>query len=186
SASRFMGWVRQYDISFCLMPNVILKQPETPDDRRNSLVKCNVYGFAPAEHAALEQRFDVIAREAFGMTEIGSATFTPIEETALAGSGTCGVPSPFRECRVVDEKGEPVSDGAIGELVVRGRGILKGYYRKPEANAAAFYGEWFRTGDLFRRDANGFFYIVGRVKDMIRRAGENIAAREVESVVTGL
>ena len=76
---------------------------------------------------------------------------------------------------------------AIGELWIRGPGILKGYWNKPEATAEAFReGGWFRTGDLFRRDAQGFHYIVGRVKDMIRRSGENIAAREVEAVLLQL
>ena len=186
SASRFMGWIRKYEIEFCLMPNVILKQPQSPLDGDNKLIRANVYGFTAAEHTTLEDRFDFFAREAFGMTEIGSATFMPIEETGMLGSASCGLASPFRECRVVDENGNPLPDGEIGELVVRGQGILKGYYHKPEANAAAFYGDWFRTGDLFRRDEKGFYYIVGRVKDMIRRAGENIAAREVEAVVCGL
>jgi crotonobetaine/carnitine-CoA ligase len=110
----------------------------------------------------------------------------PIEETAMVGSGSCGLPSPFRECRVAGPQGNALPDGEIGELIVRGPGILKGYYRKPEATAAAFHGEWFRTGDLFRRDARGFFTIVGRIKDMIRRAGENISALEVEAVVCGI
>ena len=74
----------------------------------------------------------------------------------------------------------------MGELLVRGPGILQGYYRKPEATRAAFHGDWFRTGDLFRQDARGYFYIVGRIKDMIRRAGENISAREVEAVLKAL
>lgn len=63
---------------------------------------------------------------------------------------------------------------------------MLGYYRKPEANAASYFGEWFRTGDLFRQDERGWFYIVGRLKDMVRRAGENIAAREVEAVLKNL
>lgn len=186
SASRFMEWVRRYEIDFTLLPNVILKQPPSPEDRNHGLVKANIYGFPKADHSALEDRFDLIAREAFGMTEIGSATFMPIEETGMVGSGSCGLASPFRECRVADENGNTLPDGEIGELLVRGPGILQGYYRKPEANKASFHGDWFRTGDLFRRDERGFFYIVGRIKDMIRRAGENIAAREVEAVVCGL
>jgi crotonobetaine/carnitine-CoA ligase len=76
--------------------------------------------------------------------------------------------------------------GEVGELIVRGPGILKGYYKKPEATAAAIRDGWFHTGDLFRRDGDGFHYIVGRKKDMIRRAGENIAAREVEAVLLAL
>jgi crotonobetaine/carnitine-CoA ligase len=84
---------------------------------------------------------------------------------------------------IADEQGNPVPHGTVGELLVRGPGILKGYYNKPEATKAAFHGDWFRTGDLFRKDERGYFYIVGRLKDSIRRSGENIAAREVESVL---
>jgi acyl-CoA synthetase (AMP-forming)/AMP-acid ligase II len=186
SAVRFMHWVREHDIEFCLLPNVLLKQAPSPEDRNHKLVKGNVYGFAKSDHAALEERYDLIAREAFGMTEIGSATFMPIEETSMVGSGSCGLTSPFRECRIADTQGNALPDGEIGELIVRGPGILRGYYRKPEATAAAFHGEWFRTGDLFRRDTRGFFSVVGRIKDMIRRAGENISALEVEAVVCGI
>ncbi len=117
------------------------------------------------------------------MTEIGSGLFMPIEATDMVGSGSCGLPSPFREVRVADLEGNTVPVGEIGELVVRGPGILQGYYNKPEATTAAFHGDWFRTGDLFRQDERGYFYIVGRVKEMIRRAGENISAREVEAVL---
>ena len=63
---------------------------------------------------------------------------------------------------------------------------MLGYYRKPEANAASFHGDWFRTGDLFREDEHGYFYIVGRIKDMIRRSQENISAREVEEVLRAM
>ena len=104
----------------------------------------------------------------------------------MVGSGSCGIAAPFRECRVADMEGNTLPPGEVGELLVRGPGILRGYYRKPDATKAAFHGDWFRTGDLFRQDERGYFYIVGRVKDMIRRAGENIAAREVESVLCQL
>ena len=75
-----MHWVREHNIEFCLLPNVLLKQAPSPEDRNHKLVKGNVYGFARSDHAALEERYDLIAREAFGMTEIGSASFMPIEE----------------------------------------------------------------------------------------------------------
>src|SRR5580692_8732743 len=184
SASRFMDWVRQYRINFCLFPEIVFKQPPTPLDRDNEIIRVNVYGLRKENHAALEERFDFIAREAFGMTEIGSGLFMPIEATDMVGSGSCGVPSPFREARIADPQGNSVPVGEIGELLVRGPGLLQGYYNKPEATAAAFHGDWFRTGDLFRMDERGYFYIVGRLKDMIRRSGENIAAREVEAVLT--
>jgi acyl-CoA synthetase (AMP-forming)/AMP-acid ligase II len=88
--------------------------------------------------------------------------------------------------RIVNEIGQDVSLGETGELWVAGRSILLGYYKRPDANRENFRGRWFRTGDLFRQDEDGYFYIVGRIKDMIRRSGENIAAREVEAVLNTL
>lgn len=186
SSSRFMGWVRDHGIEFCLFPEMVFKQPPDPRDRENEIIRVNVYGLHKEVQAALEDRFDFIAREAFGMTEAGSCLFMPIEATDMVGSGSCGMPSPFREARIVDASGKPASPGDVGELEVRGPGILLGYYKNPEATGAAFDDGWFRTGDLFRRDERGYFYIVGRIKDMIRRSGENIAAREVEAVLRGL
>ena len=186
SASRFMEWVRSQRINFCLFPELAFKQPPSPHDGDNAIIRVNVYGLHKENHAALEERFDFIAREAFGMTEIGSGLFMPIEATDMVGSGSCGIPSPFREARIADPHGNAVPVGETGELLVRGPGLLQGYYNKPEATAAAFHGDWFRTGDLFRRDERGYFYIVGRVKEMIRRAGENISAREVEAVLCAL
>jgi acyl-CoA synthetase (AMP-forming)/AMP-acid ligase II len=186
SASRFMEWVRTHRIQFCLFPEAVFLQPPSSHDRDNDIIRVNVYGLRKDVQAAVEERFDIIVREAFGMTEIGSGLFMPIEATDMVGSGSCGTPAPFRECRIVDDEGKDVPEGEMGELVVRGPGILKGYYRKPEATRDAFFGEWFRTGDIFRKDERGFFYIVGRKKDMIRRAGENISAREVEAVLKAL
>lgn len=183
SGSRYISWIREHRIEFCLFPEAAYKQPAQPNDNDNEIVRVSTYGFPKEEQARLEQRFDFVAREAFGMTEIGTALFVPIEATEMTGSGSCGVSEPFRECRIADEDGKELPAGAVGELIVRGPGILQGYYNNPEATAKAFHGDWFRTGDLFRQDERGYFYIVGRVKDMIRRSGENIAAREVEDVV---
>jgi crotonobetaine/carnitine-CoA ligase len=183
SITRFMNWVHRYPIHFCIFPELVYRQPEKPDDGKSALRRIATYGHTKSIHADLQRRFNVVAREGFGMTEVGSALSVPLEAEHMVGSGVCGVPSAFRECRVVDEKGDDVEQGEIGELVVRGPGIFKGYYKKPEANAASFFGDWFRTGDLFFQDRNGYFTIVGRLKDMIRRSGENIAAREVEAAL---
>ncbi|RZI78279.1 MAG: AMP-binding protein [Variovorax sp.] len=186
STSRFVQWLRAFEIQFCLFPFLVFKQPPAPDDALTHLVRGNVYGVPKDVHARIEERFDFCAREAFGMTELGSAMFMPIEATDMVGSGSCGVPSPFRECEIVDPAGRQVPVGEVGELRVRGPGILVGYYNRPEASAAALRDGWFHTGDLFRQDKRGYFYIVGRQKDMIRRSSENIAAREVESVLNGI
>lgn len=186
SVSRFLGWLRDYRIQFCLFPQPLLQRPETGDERLPALRRANIYGLKPSLHAAAEKRFGINMREAFGMTEIGPAMFMPLSATDMIGSGSCGRPGPFRECRVVREDGTEAGAGEMGELQVRGRGILKGYYRNAEATRSAMDGDWFRTGDLFRRDERGYFRIVGRKKDMIRRSSENIPAREVEAVIMGL
>jgi crotonobetaine/carnitine-CoA ligase len=187
SATRFMEWVRREGVEYCIFPQIILKQPPRPEDRQTALKRVSIFGLRADMHAAMEARFGCIARESFGMTEIGSGLTTPPEAAEMVGTGTCGLPSPFRETSIRDLDGRELGPGEVGELWVRGPGILKGYWNKPEANAAAFPGEgWFRTGDLFRRDERGFHTIVGRVKDMIRRSGENIAAREVEAVLLQL
>lgn len=183
SASRYMQWVREHRIQFGLLPEVVMKQPPSPLDAQNEVIRMNVYGVSKQLHAAIEQRFNLAAREAYGMTEIGSALCAPLEAADTVGSGSCGVVAPFREVRIVDEDRAPVASGEVGELQVRGRGILQCYYKNPEATAAALRDGWFRTGDLFRQDERGYFYIVGRIKDMIRRAGENVSAREVEAVI---
>lgn len=134
----------------------------------------------------MERRFGFPLRTAFGMTEIGMGTFTPIEAAEMTGSGSCGLAAPFRECRIASPEGEALPSGTPGELQFRGPGLLLGYWRRPEATAAAFHGEWFRSGDLARMDERGFVTIVGRIKEMIRRAGENISATEVETVLLGI
>lgn len=183
STSRFIQWVCEHRINFCLLPYVVYKQPPRATDVDNDVIRANVYGVPRDLHARIEERFDLVAREAYGMTELGSAMFMPIEATDMVGSGSCGIPSPFRDCAVFDDDGRRLPPGQVGELWVRGPGITLGYYNKPEATAEVMRGEWFRTGDLFRVDERGYFYIVGRRKDMIRRSSENIAACEVEAVL---
>jgi long-chain acyl-CoA synthetase len=85
--------------------------------------------------------------------------------------------------KVVDEEGREVADGSLGEIVLRGENILKGYYKNPEANQHAFHGGWFHTGDIGYRDADGFYYIADRKSDMIIRGGENIYPREIDEAL---
>jgi long-chain acyl-CoA synthetase len=85
--------------------------------------------------------------------------------------------------RVVDEEDRDVPHGELGEIVLRGENILKGYYKNDTANATAFRNGWFHTGDIGYRDADGFYYIVDRKSDMIIRGGENIYPREIDEVL---
>ena len=94
--------------------------------------------------------------------------------------GSIGVPIPGFEARVVDEKDCEVEQGEVGELIVRGPGVMKGYLHQPEATGEALRGGWLHTGDLARQDEEGYLYIVDRKKDMVIRGGYNVYPREVE------
>jgi carnitine-CoA ligase len=108
----------------------------------------------------------------------------PVEQAEqMIGSGSIGLPCPGADVRVVNPDGTESADGQPGEIVVRAPGLFRGYLNRPDATAEAFRGGWLHTGDLGRRDAAGYLYFVGRIKDIIRRAGENIAAAEVETVL---
>jgi crotonobetaine/carnitine-CoA ligase len=95
-------------------------------------------------------------------------------------------PDPRRqwaECRVVDDEGRDVAVGEVGELVVKTPVIMQGYFRDPDQTRAAFRDGWFLTGDMVRRDEDGYFFFVARKKDIIRRRGENIAGAELDRVI---
>ena len=124
----------------------------------------------------------------YGMTEIPGVTCNPIDGPQKPGSmGPIGRhPDPARpwaQCRVVDDDGNDVPVGEVGELLVKTPIIMQGYYRDPEQTQAAFRDGWFITGDYVRRDADGYFFFVSRKKDIIRRRGENIAGAELDRVI---
>ena len=126
----------------------------------------------------------------FGMTELSGNVLTFKKEAhvrAINGEehllASCGVPMALADVMVVDDDFVECPPGQVGEIVVRGDQVLKGYFGNPEATAAAFHGEWFKTGDMARRDEEGFFYIVDRKKDMIITGGENVYSREVEEAL---
>ncbi|WP_314963625.1 class I adenylate-forming enzyme family protein [Bradyrhizobium cosmicum] len=184
SATRFIGWVKQHQIEWCQVPELIAREAEAAnEDGATCLKQILNWGWSPDTVRQFRERFRVRTEEAYGMTEIGFATRMTNQIDELASSGSVGIRAPFRALRLVNEDGSSTQIGEVGELWVSGRGILKGYWNKPEANVASFEGEWFKTGDLMRRDELGFYWLVGRTKDMIRRSSENIAAREVEAVI---
>jgi crotonobetaine/carnitine-CoA ligase len=153
------------------------------EDKDHHLKYALLSAFPPALHKEFEEQFHVTAREVYGMTEIGAGTQLPFEDAHMVGSGSVGKPPDFRQLRIVDDHDRDVAQGQVGELLVKGQGLFKGYYKKQDENARAFLGEYFRTGDLFRQDEQGYYYFVSRKKDMIRRMGDNISATEVEHVL---
>ena len=139
-------------------------------------------GGAPMPPALIESYadHDIVIRQGMGMTETGPTLFLIDEARALEKAGSIGQPSPFVDIRVVDGEGEDVPRGESGELLVRGPGVTPGYWENPEAQAEAFTDDWLHTGDVARRDEDGYVYIVDRMKNMFISGGENVYPAEVE------
>jgi long-chain acyl-CoA synthetase len=132
--------------------------------------------------SAFEKRFGVPILEGFGLSETSPvASFNMIGKPRKAGS--IGYPAWGVELAIVDEQDQPLPDGERGEIVIRGHNIMKGYWKRPEANAETLRGGWFHSGDIGLRDEDGCYWIVDRKKDMILRGGFNVYPREVEEVL---
>ncbi len=166
------------------MPVLMLTAPPTSEDREHSVRVIQCSAIPPARHAELEARWGVPWFEVFGMTETGGDIHVTDEDhDECVGTGTIGRTKPGREARIIDAEGRSLPAGSVGELTLRGPGMMSGYDDEPEATAAVFRHGWLHTGDLARQDERGYLWLVGRVKDVVRRSGENIAAREVEDTL---
>lgn len=129
-----------------------------------------------------EEKFDVRVSEGYGLSEASPVTcFNPLDRERVPGSIGTNIVNVVN--RVVDEFGEDVPVGEVGELIVRGPNVMKGYYKQPEDTAVALRDGWLYTGDLARQDENGYFYIVDRKKDLVIVGGFNVYPREVEEVL---
>jgi acyl-CoA synthetase (AMP-forming)/AMP-acid ligase II len=171
-----------------VMPAMLLGIPAAEFDRAHRVR----FGFGananPKDHQAFEARFGFPLIEAWAMTETGAgATSTASREPRHVGTRCIGRPRPGIEVRIVDENDLDVPDGTSGELLVRHAGsdpragFFSGYLKDEAATAHAWRGGWFHTGDAVRRGPDGQYHFVDRQRNIIRRAGENIAALEVEA-----
>lgn len=132
--------------------------------------------------STFEQKFAVQILEGYGLSETSPvATFSRLDRERKPGS--IGLPIWGVNIKVVDANDNELPVGEVGEIVIRGHNVMKGYYKKPEETAEAMRNDWFHTGDLARQDEDGYLYIVDRVKDMIIRGGFNVYPREVEEVL---
>jgi fatty-acyl-CoA synthase len=122
-------------------------------------------------------------RQGYGLTEVGPNCFTLQPADAIRKAGSVGQPNFHIDARIVDEQGCGITGDTVGELALRGPAVCSGYWADPAATAAALHDGWFHTGDLVRRDDEGYYYIVGRKKDMIISGGENIYPAEVEELL---
>ena len=187
SVRSFWDEVRAADASYFTylgtMLSLLYAAPERDDDADNPAV-IGTGGAAPAAiHRDFERRFGVRLLEMYGMTESILITMNTLQDSRV---GSIGKPAPGLEVQLVDEDDQPVPAGEVGELVLRHREpntIMTGYWGKPEATLAAWRNLWFHTGDRMRADEDGFLYYIGRLKDSIRRRGENVSAWEVELAI---
>lgn len=125
-------------------------------------------------------------RQGYGLTEFGPNVFSLNEEEVLRKIGSIGFPNFYIQTKVVDDQGQEVGADEVGELYLKGPSVMSGYLGNEKATAATFDGEWLKTGDLVRYDKEGFFYVVGRKKEMYKSGGENVYPAEVEKVIRGL
>jgi crotonobetaine/carnitine-CoA ligase len=189
SASRFWSRLAQADatVTYLLgaMTSILAKRPPSPEDRAH---RCRV-ALAPATHAELHElfreRFGITLRDGFGMTETNAVIGA---REGVQRPGTMGRVMPGYDAKIVDENDEEVPDGTPGELVLRADdafAFATGYWRMPEQTVESWRNLWFHSGDRAVRDPDGSFRFLDRMKDAIRRRGENISAWEVEQVLLG-
>jgi long-chain acyl-CoA synthetase len=131
---------------------------------------------------AFEEKFGCKVLEGYGLSETSPvASFNHPDKERKAGS--IGTPIEGVEMKVVDEDGKDLAQGEVGEIVIRGHNVMKGYWNKPDATAEAIKDGWFYSGDMAQVDEDGYFFIVDRKKDMIIRGGYNVYPREIEEVL---
>jgi long-chain acyl-CoA synthetase len=129
-----------------------------------------------------ERKYKAFILEGYGLSEgTCASSINPLDGTRKIGS--IGIPLEGQEMKIVDDNGDEVERGQVGEIVVRGENVMVGYFRNPEATEATLKGGWLHTGDLGHQDGDGYFFIVGRKKEMIIRGGENIYPKEIEEVL---
>jgi len=166
------------------MYGALLHHPERESFDTSALRNCITGGASmPVEVLhGFEQAFGAKVLEGYGLSEtspVACSNHPDMERKA----GSIGTPIEGVEMQLVDEDDNPVAQGEVGEVVIRGHNIMKGYWQRPEATEEAMRGGWFHSGDMARVDEDGYFYIVDRKKDLIIRGGYNVYPREVEEVL---
>jgi long-chain acyl-CoA synthetase len=168
------------------MINLLTQFPELKQLDRSSLETVG-YGGSPMPPELVRRTREVLLHvklvQGYGLTETGFLTGLHDHEHTPARLMSCGRSCPGIDLRVVDESGREVEAGQHGELVARGTNVMRGYWNNPEETSRAFQNGMFRTGDVGYRDAEGYFYILDRSKDMIVTGGENVYSGEVEAVI---
>ncbi len=187
SATEFWECVEKYRVNaFYIVPtmwNILLKAPESKTVNTSSL-RFGLSGAAPIPPEQLdecERRFHIPIVEAYGSTEnTGGITANRLDKRKV---GSIGFEFPGMEVSICDDEDRELPAGEIGEIVVSGSAVMKGYFNNPDATAETIKNGWLHTGDVGYRDDDGFFFIVDRKKEMIIRGGVNIYPKELENVI---
>ena len=192
SASTFWQDAAAYRCSWLnLVPTILAYLLNAPEDGSLRTLDLSALKFCrsassalpPEHHRAFEARFALGVIETMGMTETAAPVFSNPYDPDARKVGSIGLPS-GAEARIIGKDGAELGAFDTGELVLRGAMVMHGYYKRPVETAAAFTADgWLRTGDLGYRDADGFFFINGRAKELIIKGGENIAPREIDEAL---
>ncbi len=153
-----------------------------------SSIRCASSGGATVPVSLLQTFLDrgIPMTQTYSLTEVSASGITLPYHEAFERVGSCGVPAMHSEAKIVDEVGVEVAPGTVGEIAIRGPEVMAGYWRNPEATAAALRDGWCHTGDLGRMDDDGYFYVVDRAKDMLISGGLNVYPAEIERELAGL
>jgi long-chain acyl-CoA synthetase len=174
-----------------LVPTMINLLTQFPGAGKYDLSSLQVlaYGGSPMAPDLVHRTRDLLPNvkliQVYGLSETGFLTGLQDQEHTEDKLMSCGRPCPGVDLQVTDTSGKQVDPGQAGELIVRGANVMRGYWNNPEETARAFRDGFFRTGDIGRQDAAGYFYIMDRLKDMIVTGGENVYSGEVEAVIYG-
>jgi len=188
SASEFWDCVEKYRVSiFSGVPTIyqILLATPASEDIDVSSLRYGVCGAAPMPVETIrqfEQQFNMIIIEGYGLTEgTAGATANPIDGVRKIGS--IGIPFAESEVKIFDEDNNELPQGEVGEIVIKGDHVMKGYFNKPQETARTLADGWLHTGDMAYKDEEGYLFIVDRKKEMIIRGGENIYPTELEEII---
>ncbi len=185
SAGQVLRWLEKSRATvFMAVPTMLRMLADDPAFATADLsgLRYIIVGGEPLPLPVIEQwhRRGIPIRQGFGMTEVGPNLFSLHQDDATSKIGSIGRPNFYVETRIADETGMDCPPDTPGELLLRGPVVTPGYWRNEEATATSFREGWFRTGDIVRQDGEGYFYVVGRLKEMYISGGENVYPAEVE------
>jgi long-chain acyl-CoA synthetase len=190
SAQTFCEMVeREHVTHTVLVPTMINLVTQFPGAKNYDLSSLQVlaYGGSPMAPELVHRTRELLPKvkliQVYGLSETGFLTGLQDQEHTEDKLMSCGRPCPGVDLQVTDTSGKQIDPGQAGELIVRGANVMRGYWNNSEETAKAFRDGFFRTGDIGRQDAGGYFYILDRLKDMIVTGGENVYSGEVEAVI---